>query len=213
MANRRKRENRGYDSKTVSVRRVAKVNKGGRRLTFSAMVVAGDRKGKVGVGLGKGSDPRSAIEKGEKKAAKAMKQIDLVGDTIPHELEYKFGAARVLFRPANPGTGVIAGSSVRTVLELAGVENVYAKLLGSNDPIANAYCAYEALQELRSERVLKKMKDMRDRIDLKKKIDAERKARESKQRSKKSNRNSKKKGSKSNKPKKKNKSKKKDSKK
>ncbi len=182
MANRRRRENRGYDSKTVSVRRVAKVNKGGRRLTFSAMVVAGDRKGKVGVGLGKGPDPRSAIEKGEKKAVKAMKQIDLVGDTIPHELEHKFGAAKIIFRPANPGTGVIAGSSVRTVLELAGVENVYAKLLGSNNPIANAYCAYEALLQMRSGRVLKKMRDMRERIDLKKKTDAERKVRESKKR-------------------------------
>ena len=184
MANRRREENRGYDSKTVSVRRVAKVNKGGRRLTFSAMVVAGDRKGKVGVGLGKGADPRSAIEKGEKKAAKAMKRIELVGDTIPHEIEHKFGAARVLFRPASPGTGVIAGSSVRTVLELVGVENVYAKLLGSNDPIANAYCAFEALQELRSGRVLRKMKDMRDRIDLKKTMDEERKAREKRQRAK-----------------------------
>jgi small subunit ribosomal protein S5 len=182
MANRGRKQNKGYDSKTVSVRRVAKVNKGGRRLTFSAMVVAGNRKGKVGVGLGKGADPRSAIEKGEKKAAKAMKQIDLIGDTIPHELEHKFGAAQIIFRPANPGTGVIAGSSVRTVLELAGVENVYAKLLGSNDPIANAYCAYEALLQMRSERVLKKMKDMRERIGLKKKIDAERKARESKKR-------------------------------
>jgi small subunit ribosomal protein S5 len=187
MANRRQKENRGYDSKTVSVRRVAKVNKGGRRLTFSAMVIAGDRKGKVGVGLGKGADPKTAIEKGEKKAVKAMKQIDLIGDTIPHEIEHKFGAARVLFRPANPGTGVIAGSSVRIVLELAGVENVYAKLLGSNDPIANAYCAYEALQELRSDRVLRKMRDMRERIDLKKTMDEERKAREKKQRSKENN--------------------------
>jgi small subunit ribosomal protein S5 len=199
MANRRNRkQNRGYDTKTVSVRRVAKVNKGGRRLRFSAMVVAGDRKGKVGVGLGKGADPRSAIEKGEKKAAKAMEQIDLVGDTIPHELEHKFGAAKVLLRPANPGTGVIAGSSVRTVLELAGIENVYAKLLGSNDPIANAYCAYEALLELRSERVLKKMKDMRDRIELKKKLDEERKKRQSKNNGKnksKRNKNYNKKGS------------------
>lgn len=177
MANRNRKQNRGYDSKTVSVRRVAKVNKGGRRLTFSAMVVAGDRKGKVGVGLGKGADPRSAIEKGEKQAVKAMKKIDLIGDTIPHELEHKFGAAKVIFRPANPGTGVIAGSSVRTVLELAGIENVYAKLLGSNDPISNAYCAYEALLEMRSERVLKKMKNMRERIGLKKKIDEERRAR------------------------------------
>jgi hypothetical protein len=88
-------------------------------------------------------------------------------------------------RPANPGTGVIAGSSVRTVLEMAGIENVYGKLLGSNEPIANTYCAYEALLALRSERVLKKMKDMRDRIELKKKLDEERKQREQKTNSKK----------------------------
>jgi small subunit ribosomal protein S5 len=185
MANRRgRKQNRGYDTKTVSVRRVAKVYKGGRRLSFSAMVVAGDRKGKVGVGLGKGGDPRSSIEKGENQAAKAMKHIELIGDTIPHEIEHKFGAAKVLLRPANPGTGVIAGSSVRTVLELAGIENVYGKLLGSNDPIANAYCTYEALLALRSERVLKKMGKMRDRIELKKKIDEERKKREAKTRKK-----------------------------
>jgi small subunit ribosomal protein S5 len=184
-----RKQNRGYDTKVVSVRRVAKVNKGGRRLRFSAMVVAGDRKGKVGVGLGKGGDPRSAIEKGEKQAAKAMKQIDLVGDTIPHEIEYKFGAAKVLLRPAKAGTGVIAGSSVRTVLELTGIEDVYAKLLGSNDPIANAYCAYEALLELRSERVLKNMKSMRDRIELKKQKDMERKEREAKKNGRKSSKN------------------------
>lgn len=182
MANRgRRKQNRGYDTKTVSVRRVAKVNKGGRRLRFSAMVVAGDRKGRVGVGLGRGGDPRSAIEKGENKAVKAMKKIDLVGDTIPHEIEHKFGAAKVLLRPAKPGTGVIAGSSVRVVLELTGIENVYAKMLGSNDPIANAYCVNEALLELRSERVLKKMSKMRDRIELKKKLDAERKEKAKKQ--------------------------------
>ena len=188
MAIRRgRKQNRGFDTRTVSVRRVAKVYKGGRRLSFSAMVIAGDRKGKVGVGLGKGGDPRSAIEKGENKASKAMKHIELIGDTIPHEIEHKFGAARVLLRPANPGTGVIAGSSVRTVLELAGIENVYGKLLGSNDPIANAYCTFEALLALRSERVLKKMSKMRDRIDLKKKIDEERKKREAKNRKKKNN--------------------------
>jgi small subunit ribosomal protein S5 len=183
MANRRK-QNRKYQTKVVSLRRVAKVNKGGRRLRFSAMVVAGDKKGKVGVGLGKGGDPRSAIEKGEKQAAKAMKQIDLIGDTIPHEMEHKKGAALVLLRPAKPGTGIIAGSSIRTVLDLAGIENVYGKMLGSNDPIANAYCTYEALLKLRSERVLKKMDSMKERIELKKKLDEERKKRESKRRKK-----------------------------
>ena len=184
MANRRRqKENRGYDMKTISVRRVAKVNKGGKRLRFSAMVVVGDKKGKVGIGLGRGADPRSAIGKGEKKAVKTMQSIHLVGDTIPHEIEQKFGAARVLLRPAKHGTGVIAGSSVRTVLELAGIENVYGKLLGSNNPIANTYCAYEALLNLRNDRVLKKMRSMRERIEFKDKIDAERKEKEKKKRS------------------------------
>lgn len=179
-----KKQDLGYESKTVSIRRVAKVNKGSKRLRFSAMVVAGDKKGRVGVGLGRGVDTRSAIQKGEKKAVKAMKKIDLIGDTIPHEIEHKFSAARVLLRPAKPGTGVIAGSSVRTVLELAGIENVYGKLLGSNDSIANAYCAYEALLMLRSDRVLRKMKSMRDRIELKKTMDEERKQREAKKKRK-----------------------------
>jgi small subunit ribosomal protein S5 len=191
MAN-RNRHNKKYETKTISLRRVAKVNKGGRRLRFSAMVVAGNRKGKVGVGLGKGGDPRSAIEKGEKQAIKAMEQIDLIGDTIPHKMEHKKGAALVLLRPAKPGTGIIAGSSVRTVLDLAGIENVYGKMLGSNDPIANAYCTYEALLKLRSERVLKKMDKMRERIDLKKKLDEERKKRESKRRKNKNSKKSKK---------------------
>ena len=179
-----KKQDRGYDRKTVSIRRVAKVNKGSKRLRFSAMVIAGDKKGSVGVGLGRGVDTRSAIEKGEKKAVKAMKKIDLVGDTIPHEIEHKFGAAKVLLRPAKPGTGIIAGSSVRTVLELAGIENVYGKLLGSNDSIANAYCAYEALLLLKSDRVLRKMKNMRERIELKKTLDEERRVREAKKKSK-----------------------------
>jgi small subunit ribosomal protein S5 len=184
MAERNNRNNRrepkGYDKKTVSIRRVAKVTKGGKRLRFSAMVIVGDKKGKVGVGLGRGADTRSAVEKGERSAVKSMKQIQLIGDTIPHEIEHKHGSSRVLLRPAKPGTGIIAGSSVRTVLELAGIENVYGKLLGSNDSIANAYCTFEALQELRNARVLKKMRIMRDRVELKKNLDAERQVRENK---------------------------------
>lgn len=174
-----RRENKGYERKTVSIRRVAKVTKGGRRLRFSAMVVVGDKKGRVGVGLGRGSDTRSAVEKGERSAVKSMKPVQLIGDTIPHEIEHKHGSARVLLRPAKPGTGLIAGSSVRTVLELAGIENVYAKLLGSNDSIANAYCAFEALLELRNGRVLRKMRNMRERVEYKKNLDAERQAKES----------------------------------
>lgn len=176
------RERSMYDKKTVSIRRVAKVTKGGKRLRFSAMVVAGDRNGSVGVGLGRGEDTKSAVEKGERIAIKQMKKIQLVGDTIPHEITYKEGAARVMLRPARPGTGVIAGSSVRTVLELAGIENVYGKLLGTTDSVAAAYATFEALKSLRNERVLARMKVMRDRVEAKKEIDKERKIKEERRR-------------------------------
>lgn len=178
------REPRGYDKSVVDVRRVAKVHKGGKRLRFSAMVVVGDKKGSVGVGLGRGADTRSAIEKGERQAVKSMTKIQIVGDTIPHEIVHKKGAGIVLLRPAKQGTGIIAGSSVRTVLELAGIESVYGKLLGSNNPIINAYCTFEALKELRNERVLGKMSKMRDRIEMHKEVTKERKIKEDAKRKK-----------------------------
>lgn len=168
------KEQSGYDKKVVDVRRVAKVHKGGKRLRFSAMIVVGDKKGSVGVGLGRGVDTRSAIEKGERQAMKSMTKIELIGDTIPHEVVFKKGAGKILLRPAKPGTGVIAGSSIRIVLELAGIESVYGKLLGSNDPIINTYCTFEALKTLRSGRVLRKMSKMRERVEMKKEIDKER---------------------------------------
>lgn len=182
---RRERKESMYDKKTVSIRRVAKVTKGGKRLRFSAMVVVGDHNGSVGVALGRGIDTRSAVEKGERIATKKMVRMQLAGDTIPHEVLHKEGAAKVLLRPARPGTGVIAGSSVRTVLELAGIDNVYGKLIGTTDPIATAYATFEALKSLRNKRVLSKMKNMRDRVELKKETDKERKIREDKRRAKK----------------------------
>jgi small subunit ribosomal protein S5 len=184
MAEQRRRNNERsmYDKKSLPIRRVAKVTKGGKRLRFSTVVVVGDHSGKVGVGLGRGADVKGAVEKGERIATKAMKQIELVGDTIPHEILYKYGAAQVLLRPARPGTGVIAGSSVRTVLELAGIDNVYGKILGTPEPNANAYCTFEALKALRNGRVLEKMTKMRDRVEIKKETDKERKAKEEKRR-------------------------------
>ncbi len=173
-----KKEYSKYDNKTVSIRRVAKVTSGAKRLRFSAIVVAGDRNGSVGVGLGRGVDTRSAIAKGTRVAEKSMIKIETIGDTIPHEVVQKTGAARVLLRPAKPGTGVIAGPSARAVLELAGIENVYAKLLGSNNLVANTYCTFEALKSLRKDRVLRKMTKMKDRIGLKEEMDKERKRKE-----------------------------------
>jgi len=132
----------------------------------------------VGVALGRGTDTRSAVEKAIKKAEKNARKIQVVGDTIPHEIVQKKGAAKVMLRPARPGTGVIAGSSVRTVLEMCGVDNVYGKIMGSSDLVANAYCTFEALTELRSKRVLERMHNMKDRLNLKEQLDKERKARE-----------------------------------
>lgn len=175
-----RREQKNYEKRAVAIRRVAKVTAGGKRLRFSTMVVAGDRNGSVGVALGRGVDTRSAMAKAEKLASKRMKKIQVVGDTIPHEVRMKFGAAQVLLRPAKPGTGIIAGSASRVVLELAGIQNVYCKQLGSNDIIANTYCTFEALRELRSSRVLKNMRIMQDRIGIKEKMDVERRAREAK---------------------------------
>lgn len=171
-----------YDKKILPIRRVAKVTKGGRRLRFSTVVVVGDRKGSVGVALGRGSDVKSSIDQGERLAIKKMKKIELIGDTIPHEIRFKYGAAKVLLRPARTGTGIIAGSSVRTVLELAGVDNVYGKILGSDEPNANAYCTFQALQKLRKGRVLRKMSKMRERISLKEEMDKERQIKEAKRR-------------------------------
>ena len=180
----RNRKDSRFESKAVSIRRVAKVTAGGKKLRFSAMVVAGDKEGRVGVALGRGLDTRSAIGKAVKKAEKTSKKIQLVGDTIPHEIVVKRGAAKVMLRPAKPGTGVIAGSSVRTVLELCGIDNVYGKILGSPDLIQNAYCTFEALTQLRNKRVLAKMNNMKERIHLKETMEKQRKEREAKLREK-----------------------------
>ncbi|MBD3329053.1 hypothetical protein GF357_01005 [Candidatus Dojkabacteria bacterium] len=171
--NRRQRRESRTPSKTISIRRVAKVYSGGRRLNFSAMVVCGNKKGSVGVALGKGSDPRSAIQKATRKAEKNMVKIQVVGDTIPHAVNHKHKAARIIMRPAKPGTGVIAGPAGRALTELAGIENVYVKQLGSDDLISNTYCVFEALQKLRSKRVIENMNKMKDRIQAKREADEE----------------------------------------
>lgn len=183
----RDRDNReqGAERKMITIKRVAKVTAGGKRMRFSAMVVAGDRNGSVGIGLGRGADTRSAVEKAGRKAEKSMKKIQLIGDTIPHEVELKFGGAHVILRPARPGTGIIAGSAARTILELTGIDNVYAKQLGSNDLIANTYCTYDALLSLRSARVLQRMDKMKERIAYKETLNAERKEKEDKKRAEK----------------------------
>lgn len=144
------KEEKLYEEKVVHIGRVTKVVKGGKRFSFAALVVIGDRKGNVGFGSGKASEVPDAIKKGIEDAKKNMFKINIAGTTVPHECLGTYGAAKVFVRPAVEGTGVIAGGAVRAILELAGVQDVLSKSLGSNSPINMVRATMAALTSMKT---------------------------------------------------------------
>ena len=139
----------GIQSRTVNISRVSKTVKGGRNLSFSAVVVVGDGNGSVGIGQGKAGAVPDAIRKGETRARSNMVQVSLSGSTIPHDIISRYGASEVMMRPARPGTGVIAGGAVRAVVELAGVKDIVTKARRSTNPINTVKAAFQGLQMLK----------------------------------------------------------------
>ena len=138
--------------KIVVINRVAKVVKGGRNFSFNAIVVVGDGRGRVGFGLGKANEVVDAITKGTELAKRSMKRYPIVGTTLPHTISGKFGAGKVILRPASPGTGVIAGGSVRVIMECLGVRDVLTKVMGTNNPhnvVKAVFAALESMSDVR----------------------------------------------------------------
>lgn len=140
-----------FEEKVVQINRVAKKTKGGNRIAFSALIVAGDRKGQVGVGLGKAADVSTAIRKGINRAKKYMIKVPMKGTTIPHSIRVKLGAAKIIIKPASPGTGIIAGGAIRAVIEAVGIRDITAKILGTRNKASNVYATMEALGRLKDE--------------------------------------------------------------
>lgn len=144
------REEKEFEEKVVQVNRVSKKTKGGNNVGFSVLVVVGDKKGRVGVGLGKGKDVLSAIKKGVKKAKKRFLTVPTNGTTIPFAVDVKLGAAHVILKPAPMGSGIIAGGPVRAVVDAAGIRDISSKIKGTNNQASNVYATFAALKKIRA---------------------------------------------------------------
>jgi len=142
-------KNKDIFEKILETKRVVKKITGGNKLTFTSLALVGDKKGKVGISLGKGNNMQQATMKAFSQAKKKMVQIKIVNDTIPHEVEAKFKSSKILMKPAKAGTGVVAGGSIRDLVELAGIANISVKLLGSSNKVTNIYAALKALEKLK----------------------------------------------------------------
>jgi len=151
----REQTKREFDQKVVEIKRVTRVVAGGKRMRFRALVVIGDHKGKVGMGLRKGMDVAEAVNKAVNAAKKSMISVPLENDTIPHQIKMKFKASRIILLPAAPGTGIIAGGALRSVLELAGVKNILSKMIGSSNNVNNVRATIGALSKMKSKAELK----------------------------------------------------------
>lgn len=156
----RKPDDSGLTEKVLYINRCSKVVKGGRKFSFSALILVGDGKGKIGYGFAKANELTDAIRKGGESARKNMNRVELEGTTIPHEVIVKWDGACVLIKPAPRGSGVIAGSKIRAVLELAGIKDVMAKSLGASNPINQVKATFQALLQLRSREKLKQMRGL-----------------------------------------------------
>lgn len=145
----RKREPKEFEEKVIEVNRVVRVTKGGQRLRFRALVAIGNKKGKVGIGLGKSQEVAGAIKKAVRAAKKTLIEVQIVKGSIAHEIKIKYGSALLMLKPAPKGTSIIAGGTVRAIIALSGIQNIVSKTFGSANKINNAYATMEALSSLR----------------------------------------------------------------
>lgn len=157
-----RREEKEFDEKVLEVARVSRVVKGGRRIRFRALVAVGDKKGRVGVGIGKANEVSIAVQKATTKAKKNMIRVPIINGTIPHEILATYGAAKVLLRPATEGSSIVAGGAVRNIVELAGITDILAKILGSNSLINNSLAVISGLSQF-NPRVVAKLQEYADK--------------------------------------------------